>query len=104
MIDFDKLIHEKARLKILTGLATCENMSMSFNKLKSELGMTAGNLSVQLNRLCSAGMLEIQKEFKANRPLTTVRLTLKGKSALSDYLSKMESIISKVKSCCGEFK
>ncbi len=98
MVKLDKLIHERVRLLILTCLASSEKQEISFTRLKETLELTPGNLSVQLNKLQKVGYLKIEKMFKSNRPLTTITLTMKGLSALKEYLADMESIITRVKS------
>lgn len=97
MVILNKMVHERARLLILTNLATSDGQELSFSGLKENLGLTSGNLSVQLNRLQQAGYLKIRKMFENNRPLTTVALTVKGHSALNEYLQTMETIITRVK-------
>lgn len=89
----DKLIHERARLLILTYLAGNGTREISFNELQSELGLTAGNLSIQLKRLKDAKYVSVHKTFKDNKPFTTVAVTLKGTEALNAYLDEMEGLI-----------
>ncbi len=97
MTKLNKIIHERARLLILTYLASSENTEISFNELKEELDFTSGNLSVQLKKLGTVGYLEIHKTFKDNKPYTTVSITLEGESALQDYVEEMENIIKLLK-------
>ena len=93
MADLNKLIHEPARLLILTYLAKTEDNDVSFSKLKKDLDISSGNLSVQLNRLMDAGYIEINKSFKDNRPLTSIVIKAGGISALDDYFGIMEKMI-----------
>lgn len=98
MLEFDKLdkaIHEKGRLAIMTLLAT--RVSWSFQDLKSELGMSDGNLITHLRTLHKAGLVATTKEVRA-RPQTSYSLTKKGRKAFSDYLRVMEAIIRAGKS------
>jgi len=90
---FDKIIHERARLLILTHLASHEKRAVSFNELQDRLGLTSGNLSVQLKKLSQVGYVDIKKTFKDNKPYTTVSITSKGTLALHDYLDEMEGLI-----------
>ena len=93
MLEFDKLdkaIHEKGRLAIMTLLAT--RVSWSFQDLKSELGMSDGNLITHLRTLHKLGLVATTKEVK-NRPQTTYSLTKKGRTAFTEYLRVLESII-----------
>ncbi len=94
---FDRLVHEPSRLAILAYLASREASTVGFTELKSELGMTAGNLSVHLKNLEEAGYVEITKSFVENKPNTSVRLTVTGSRALSTYLAQMESLIQTLK-------
>ena len=93
MPKLDKLIHERARLLILTHLASNEKMEFSFNELQEKLGFTSGNLSIQLKKLKAAEYVEISKTFKDNKPFTTVSITLQGTKALNSYLDEMEGLI-----------
>ena len=93
MPGFDKLIHERARLLILTHLASMEESEIPFNTLQEKLGFTSGNLSIQLKKLKSADYVEIHKTFKDNKPFTTISITLHGTGALNAYLDEMEGLI-----------
>jgi len=89
----EKIIHERARLLILTHLASHEKKEISFNELQETLGFTSGNLSVQLRKLKEATYVEINKSFKDNKPYTTISITLNGSKALNHYLDEMEGLI-----------
>jgi len=93
----DRVIHERARLLILSYLATQTKDRVLFNELKENLGLTAGNLSVQLRNLEAAGYVRIHKRIKGTRPETSVSLTAGGYEALRSYLDQMERIIRSVK-------
>ncbi len=93
----DRLIHERARLLILTYLASVENERTPFTDIQKALDFTPGNLSVQLRKLEAAQYVGITKEFKDNKPLTSVSITPRGSRALNDYLAEMESIIRRIK-------
>ena len=97
MPELDKLIHERARLLILTHLASNEDIETSFNDLQSKLNFSSGNLSVQLRKLADADYVKIHKTFKDNKPYTTVVITTTGIKALSAYLEEMEKIINSLK-------
>ena len=93
MFDFDKLdkaIHEKARLGIMTLLAT--RGSWPFQELKAELGMTDGNLVTHLRILHDAGFVAVTKEV-LDRPQTSYSLTSKGRAAFQDYITVLEQIV-----------
>ncbi|MCR4402184.1 MAG: transcriptional regulator [Firmicutes bacterium] len=93
----DKVIHERARLLILTYLASQTKDRVLFNELKEGLGLTGGNLSVQLRNLEAAGYVRIHKRIKGNKPETSVALTLAGYEALRSYVDQMERIIRSVR-------
>ncbi|MFL6515040.1 MAG: transcriptional regulator [Chthoniobacterales bacterium] len=93
MLEFNKLdkaIHEKGRLAIMTLLAT--RVSWSYGDLKSELGMSDGNLITHLRTLHKLGLVATTKEVR-DRPQTTYSLTKKGRSAFTEYLRVLENII-----------
>ncbi|MGV8145213.1 MAG: transcriptional regulator [Alkaliphilus sp.] len=96
-LEFNKVIHERARLIILTYLASTSSSRILFTELKNKLELTSGNLSVQLRNLEKAGYIDINKKIAGNRPETTVMLTKEGLKNFKDYLSMMESIINRVK-------
>jgi len=93
----DKIIHERARLRILTHLASNEKEAVSFSELQEKLSFTSGNLSIQLKKLKEAQYLEIHKAFKDNKPYTTVSLTPLGSRALTEYVEELEELISMLK-------
>lgn len=95
-LSLDRLIHEPSRLQIVSYLAT-GGEPVSFAVLSAKLGLTSGNLSVQLKRLDEAGYVSIVKSFKNNRPLTTVSLTHMGMAALKLYLEELELMIGSIK-------
>ena len=97
MAPIDKIIHERARLMILTYLASNEKQEISFNELQEKLEFTSGNLSVQLKKLREAKYLGIHKTFKDNKPYTTIQITPEGTEALNAYINDMESIINALK-------
>ncbi len=97
MPELDKIIHEKARLLILTYLASQDDIEISFTELQQKLDLTSGNLSVQLRRLKEAKYLEVNKTFKDNKPYTTVNITSQGSKALNQYVVEMEQIIKALK-------
>ncbi|MCX7028151.1 MAG: transcriptional regulator [Spirochaetes bacterium] len=92
--DLDKVIHERARLRILVFLASSAESETGFTDLKSGLGMTAGNLSAQLSTLEEAGYIALRKTFIGKKPFTGVSLTLSGDKALEQYLDEMESMLA----------
>jgi DNA-binding transcriptional ArsR family regulator len=91
LADLDRLIHERTRLGIVSALAA--NDSLSFNELKTLLGMTDGNLSVHARKLEEAKYLSCTKSFEGRIPRTVYRLTAAGRRALERYLDHMEALI-----------
>lgn len=89
--DFDRLIHERMRLGIVSALAV--NESLSFSDLKKLMDTTDGNLSVHARKLEDAGYVECQKYFADRHPKTEYRLTRRGRAALERYLDHMEALI-----------
>lgn len=87
----DSLIHERARLAIVSALAV--NPRLSFNELKELLDTTDGNLSVHARKLEEAGYITCAKSFEDRKPRTEYRLAATGRRALERYLEHMESLI-----------
>jgi DNA-binding transcriptional ArsR family regulator len=89
--ELDRVIHDRARLAILSALAV--NEELSFTELKELLKMTDGNLSVHARKLEEAGYLACAKSFRERVPLTEYRLTRAGRRAFAKYLDHMEALI-----------
>ena len=88
----DRVIHEKARLGILTGLLGRPD-GLLFNDLKGLCALTDGNLSRHLAILQEAGLVEVWKGHKGKRPQTLVRITDHGRARFREYLGVLESVI-----------
>ena len=93
--EFDRLIHERIRLGIVSALAV--NDALTFNELKALLDTTDGNLSVHARKLEEAEYIECTKSFEGRMPRTEYRLTRSGRDALERYLAHMEALISAVR-------
>ena len=89
----DPVIHERVRLSIVAALAVAAEMS--FGELKESLHLTDGNLSAHAAKLEAAGYIRIDKRFRARRPLTTMRLTRKGRAAFERYLATLRRVIDR---------
>ncbi len=89
--ELDRLIHERARLGIVSALAV--NDSLSFNDLKRLLKTTDGNLSVHARKLEEAGYISCHKFFEGRIPRTEYRLSAAGRRAFDQYLGNMEEVI-----------
>lgn len=88
----DRVLHEKARLGVLSALMT-HPRGVSFTELLRLCALTDGNLSRHLDVLAEAGLVEIKKAFEGRRPLTTVKLTAAGKKRFRDYLAALEQVL-----------
>jgi DNA-binding MarR family transcriptional regulator len=88
----DRVIHERARLSILTSLLTSPK-GVTFNDLKELCALTDGNLSRHLRVLEEAGMVQIIKGQEHNRPLTVCRITAAGRKRYLEYLSTLEQVV-----------
>ena len=89
----DRLIHERARLAILSSLAAHEN-GLTFNDLKDLCALTDGNLSRQLQMLKEAAFVDIEKGMSGNRPQTICRLTHTGRKRFLEYVAELEKVVS----------
>ncbi len=89
--DFDRLIHERIRLGIISALAA--NTSLTFNALKKLLKTTDGNLSVHARKLEEAKYIVCSKSFEGRMPRTEYTLAPAGRKAFEKYLDHMEALI-----------
>jgi len=88
---FDRIVHEPARLKILAYLSVVKSADFVF--LLSRTGLTYGNLSSHMSKLEEAGYIEVQKEIKDKRPHTMLSLTEQGRAAFEDYRQEMLQLL-----------
>ena len=93
LTELDRLIHEPARLLIVTILSTVESADFLF--LQRETELTKGNLSAHLSKLEDAGYVDIKKTFKGKLPLTVCKLTDVGLQAFVAYRRQMQYFIAK---------
>jgi len=93
LTELDRLIHEPARLLIVTILSTVESADFLF--LQRETELTKGNLSAHLSKLENAGYVNIEKTFKGKLPLTVCKLTETGQVAFDGYRQQMQDFIAK---------
>ncbi len=94
LLGLDRLIHEPARLAIITILNAVE--SADFLYLLRETGLTKGNLSVHLTKLQEAGYISIEKTYKGKLPLTICRLTEEGGDAFENYQAQWLKLTGRV--------
>ncbi len=88
----DRVIHERARLSVLTSLIT-NSKGVTFGDLKQLCSLTDGNLSRHLSVLERAKMVEIEKGYDRNRPQTICRITPSGRKRYLEYLSTLEQVV-----------
>jgi DNA-binding transcriptional ArsR family regulator len=86
----DRLIHEPARLMILTVLSACESADFTF--LQTATGLSKGNLSVQISRLEEGRLIEVDKVIRNKKTLTTIRLTRSGRGKIMKYWATMDEV------------
>lgn len=88
----DRVIHEKARLGLMTSLVA-HPKGLPFGDLRALCGLTDGNLSRHLQVLSEAGLVDITKGYERNRPHTACRLTAVGRQRFLDYLAVLERVV-----------
>ena len=88
----DRVIHERARLSVLTSLIT-HPKGLTFNELKQLCALTDGNLSRHLSVLEKDAMVEILKGHDRNRPQTVCRITASGRKRYLEYLETLEQVV-----------
>ena len=88
----DRVIHERARLSVLTSLIT-NAKGLTFGDLKELCALTDGNLSRHLSVLEKAKLVEIVKGHERNRPLTICRITASGRKRYLEYLATLEQVV-----------
>ncbi len=86
----DRLIHEPARLAVLTALSYCQKADFLF--LQRLTGLSAGNLSVHLAKLEDAGLISTEKEIVARRTHTQVAITAAGSQAIARHWQKLQDL------------
>ena len=91
--ELDPLLHSELRLGVMSILISVD--SADFTYIRKQTGATAGNLSVQLEKLSQAGYITIEKSFKGKMPRTTCRITKEGTKAFSEYVEALQTYIVK---------
>lgn len=89
--NLDPLLHGQLRLAVMSLLIQLEEAEFTYLKEKTEA--TAGNLSVQLDKLSKAGYIEVEKTYKGRRPLTRCKMTPKGVRAFEQYVKAIKSYL-----------
>lgn len=91
--ELDPLLHSQLRLGVMSLLISVD--AAEFTYLKEKTNATAGNLSVQLDKLSEAGYITIEKSFKGKKPLTTCKVTKLGIKAFEEYVNTLKQYIGK---------
>ena len=89
----DPLLHSELRLAVMSILVSADEADFVY--LRQQTGATAGNLSVQLDKLTAAGYILVEKGFQGKKPRTTCRVTEAGRAAFEAYVEALRSYIGK---------
>jgi DNA-binding MarR family transcriptional regulator len=87
----DPLLHSELRLAVISILSGVESADFTF--LRQQTGATAGNLSVQLEKLTAADYITVEKGFKGRKPCTTCRITPSGLEAFNAYIQALQAYL-----------
>ena len=91
MKELNPLLHSQLRLAVMSILMNVEEADFVYLKEKTE--STAGNLSVQIDKLSAAGYIEVEKSFKGKKPCTLCRITPAGLKAFEEYVEALKSYL-----------
>lgn len=91
--DLDPILHSQLRLAVMSLLISVKEAEFTF--IKEKTGATAGNLSVQVQKLKDAGYIDVTKQFKDNYPQTTCKITTQGIDAFEKYVKALQQYINK---------
>lgn len=91
--ELDPLLHSQLRLAVMSILLSVEEAEFVYLKEKTQA--TAGNLSVQIDKLNEAGYIEVEKSFVGKKPRTVCRITPAGRKAFEEYVQALKSYIGK---------
>jgi DNA-binding transcriptional ArsR family regulator len=89
--DLDPILHSQLRLAVMSLLISVKEAEFTF--IKEKTNATAGNLSVQVNKLKEAGYIEVIKQFKDNYPQTICKITSQGIKAFEEYVKNLQSYL-----------
>lgn len=89
--ELNPIIHSQLRLSIMTLLLSVEEAD--FTWLREQTGASAGNLSVQIDKLSEAGYIEVHKEFVGRKTRTSCRITERGRKAMEEYVSDLREYL-----------
>lgn len=91
--DLDPVLHSQLRLAVMSVLISVREAEFTYLKEKTEA--TAGNLSIQIQKLKDAGYIEVEKKFRDNYPLTICRILPSGTQAFKEYVKALQEYIGK---------
>ena len=91
--ELNPLLHSQRRLAVVSLLVGLDEADFVYLKEKTEA--TAGNLSVQIDKLSQAGYIEVEKGFEGKRPRTVCRITAQGRAAFAEYVDALKDYIRK---------
>ena len=89
--DLDPILHSQLRLAVISLLISVKEAEFTF--LREKTNATAGNLSVQIQKLKDAGYIEVIKQFRNNYPQTTCKITKAGIKAFEDYVKNLKEYL-----------
>ena len=89
--DLDPILHSQLRLAVISLLISVKEAEFTF--IKEKTNATAGNLSVQINKLREVGYIEVVKQFKDNYPQTICKITPAGIAAFEEYVKNLQSYL-----------
>ena len=89
--ELDPILHSQLRLAIISILIGLEEAEFVF--LKEKTKASAGNLSLQIDKLCSVGYIKVKKRFKGKYPVTICKITPKGLRAFEDYIVAIKTYL-----------
>lgn len=89
--ELNPLLHSELRLAVMSVLIGVESADFVF--LRQQTGATAGNLSVQLDKLAKAGYIDVEKTFRGKQPCTVCRITDAGRDAFAEYVEALQTYI-----------
>jgi DNA-binding transcriptional ArsR family regulator len=90
--ELDPILHSQLRLAVMSLLLSVKEADFTF--IKEKTNSTAGNLSVQVQKLKDAGYIEVNKQFKDNYPLTTCKITPEGIKAFEAYVKALQGYLN----------
>lgn len=89
--DLDPILHSQLRLAVMSLLISVKEAEFTY--IREKTGSTAGNLSVQIQKLKDAGYIDVLKQFKDNYPQTICRVTVAGVAAFENYVENLKSYL-----------